>query len=47
MTTHLELDRRLMSAEAAVADIPSGGFIYTSGNAASPQTLLRARWSGE
>lgn len=42
MTTELELQRRLTSPEAAVADIPSGGFIYTSGNAASPRTLLSA-----
>ena len=33
---------RILSAEQAVAHVPSGGFVYVSGNAATPRALLEA-----
>lgn len=32
----------VLPADAAVADIPAGGFVYLSGNAATPQALVQA-----
>ncbi len=32
----------VVSADAAVADLPPGAFVYVSGNAATPQALVRA-----
>jgi acyl-CoA hydrolase len=34
--------KKILSAEAAAALVPDGGFLYVSGNAASPMALLRA-----
>ena len=33
---------RLVTPSAAAAMVPDGGFVYVSGNAATPMTLLRA-----